>query len=290
MKKMLAMLLAVGLCLGSAACASDTGNESSASNADTTSTENQTEESEKPEESKDTSPLSEAEIQKMYSDPEAYTDRTVTLTGEVFTTPEVDDTAIYFQMFHDTENADLNTVVAYADPDFEVEDGDYVKLTGVVMGAFEGTNAFGNTVTVPQILATTLEVASYADIVAPALQTVTPKDASITQHGYTVTVTKVEFAEKETRLYLTVENAGKATFKLYSFNAKIVQNGKQYEEETNYDADYPEVQSDLLPGVTSEGIIAFPAMDPADLQVVLDAHSDDYDEDFELYTFDIAVE
>lgn len=291
MKKILALILAAVLCLSASACtstSSDSDQPSTGSLSSEQSSENtdDTKESEQP---ADTTPMSESEIKQMYSDAEKFTGRTVTLSGKVFATPEQDENGIYFQMYADPEDSELNTVVAYADPDFELESGDYVKLTGVVYGEFEGTNAFGSTVTAPQIVASEMEISSYADVVSPALKTVTLEDASVTQHGYTVSLTKVEFAEKETRLYFTVENGGKATFNFYSFNVKLVQNGKQYEEETNYDADYPDIQSDLLPGVTSEGIVAFPALEPADFKVVLDAHSDDYDEDFENYTFDVTV-
>ncbi len=296
MKKVLALILAIGLCIGASACTVTDLSESSETSSSNSipsqelSESSEEQSSEKPEEPEDTTPLSESEIKQMYTDPEKFINRTVTLTGQVFASPERDEDGIYFQMFYDTENYDLNTIIAYLDPAFELDEGDYVKLTGVVSGEFEGENAFGGTVTAPQIIATSLEKSSYAEVVSPALKTVTPKGASSTQHGYTISLTKVEFAEKETRLYFTVENAGKATFNLYSFNTKLVQNGKQYEEETNYDADYPEIQSDLLPGVTTEGIISFPAIDPADFQVVVDAYSDDFDEDFEVYTFDISVE
>lgn len=296
MKKILVLILAIGICVGGSACTvTDLSESSGTSSSNSTSSQDFSESSEeqsseKSEEIEDKTPLSESEIAQMYTDPDKFMNRTVTLTGRVFTSPERDEDGIYFQMFYDTENHDLNTIVAYFDPAFELEEGDYVKLTGVVSGNFEGENAFGGTVTAPQIIATSLEKSSYAEVVSPALKTVTPKGASSTQHGYTVSLTKVEFAEKETRLYFTVENAGKATFNLYSFNTKLVQNGKQYEEETNYDADYPEIQSDLLPGVTTEGIISFPPIDQADFQIILDAYSDDFDEDFEVYTFDISVE
>ncbi len=281
MKKILALVLIMVLCAGFTAC---TKNDSGEANNGTTSNGSQLDEG-----SENATPLSESEIQQMYTDPEKFIDRTVTLRGEVLNTPEADENGIYFQMYYDPENREMNTFIAYPDSDFELDDGDYVMLTGVVKGKVEGTNAFGATLTLPCIVADTLEKSSYAEVMAPSLKTVTLTDASVSQNNYTVSLTKVEFAEQETRLYFTVENAGTATFNLYSFNAKVVQNGKQYEEQTNYDADYPEIQSDLLPGVTTEGIIVFPAMDQANFQVVLDAYSDDYKEDFELYTFDVSV-
>lgn len=275
MKKILAILVSAGLCLGVAACTS-----TDLSGFDEVSM-SQPQKAEA---------LSDSEIKEMYSNPEKFVDRTVTLTGKVFSSPETDKDGVYFQMFHDTENHDLNTVIAYFDPAFDLQSNDYIKVTGIVKGTFEGSNVFGGSVSVPLIVADTLEKSSYAEVVSPALKTITPIDTSITQYNYTVSLTKVEFAKKETRLYFKVENAGKATFNLYSFNAKLVQNGRQYEEETNHDADYPEIQSGLLPGVTTEGIITFPAIDQADFQVFLEAHSDDYDEDFEAYTFDVSVE
>lgn len=244
--------------------------------------------SEKPQ--TDSSPLSESEIKELYTDPDRFTGRTVSLVGKVFSQPEKDQSGIYFQMFSDAENNEGNTIVAYKDPNFEVENGDYVKLTGIVQGKFEGSNTFGGTITAAQVLATTVEKSSYVDVVSPALKTLTSDNTTLTQHGYSVSLTKIEFAEQETRLYVTVTNGGKDKFNLYSFNAKIVQDGKQYEEQRNYDADYPEVQTDLLPGTTTEGIIVFPKLEQKSLQVVLEGSSDDYREDFEPYSFDISID
>lgn len=297
MKKILAFCIMLAIGVFSVGCVAPVpeGAPSSQSGADSSdeSSSDASVSSEEPESSEvditDTSPLSEGEIKEMYTDPDRFIGRTVSLTGKVFSEPDHDSEGIYFQMFTDIKNYDGNTIVAYLVPDFELESDDYVKLTGMVAGKFEGKNAYGGTVTAPQVIATELEKASYADVMAPALKTVTLKDASATQYGYTVAVTKVEFAENETRVYVTVKNGGSDTFNLYSFNTKIVQNGKQYEEEYNYDADYPEVQTDLLPGVTTEGIILFPKLEQKDFQIVLDASSEDYSEDIEPYSFNIPV-
>ncbi len=292
MKKLVALLCVATICAGMAGCTASKSepSDSSVTSSGTTSAETSEESQESStSSSKDTSPLSDSEIKELYTNPDKFEGRTVTLSGQVFSEPEYDESGVYFQMFIDVENAEGNTIVAYPDPDFELESDDYVKLTGAVAGTFEGTNAFGGTVTAPQIIATELEKSSYAEVVAPALKTVELDDATGTQYGYTVSVTKIEFAENETRVYVTVNNNGSDTFSLYSFDAKVIQDGKQYEEESNYDADYPEVQSDLLPGATTEGIITFPAMEQKDLQIVLEAYSENYDEDIEPYTFGITV-
>ena len=112
---------------------------------------------------------------------------------------------------------------------------------------------------------------------------------SQSQYGYTITVEKVEFAEIETRVYVKVDNGGKATFDLYSFNTVVTQNGKQYEIQDNWEADYPEIQSNLYPGVSTEGVIVYPPMEQQDFQIIFDAYSDDYHEEIEKYVFDVTI-
>jgi hypothetical protein len=59
-------------------------------------------------------------------------------------------------------------------------------------------------------------------------------------HGYTIAVDKVEFYNDETRIYLSVNNDGKATFYVDTDGSIIVQNKKQFNTEYIYDADYKE--------------------------------------------------
>lgn len=233
--------------------------------------------------------LTEAEIKEMYSNPSKFKNRSVELIGKVFSTPEYDSGAVYFQMWADPENSELNTIVKYEDAQIDLNDGDYIKMAGIVRGEYEGENAFGAQILAPQIEANTLEVVSYQDAIAPPFLTVIPKTPTQTQHGYSVTIEKVELAEKETRVYIKVENNGAAKFSLYSFNSYIIQNGKQFEEEANYAADYPKVQTDLNVGVSTEGIFCYPAIENGSFDVVLEGSSENYSEKLEPFSFDFSV-
>lgn len=234
--------------------------------------------------------LTETEIDQLYTDPDAFTGRRVTLTGQVFGSVEKDSNGIYFQMFSDVDNYDRNTVVMYRSNDISVAVDNYVKITGTVQGKFEGQNAFGGTLTAPTIIADTVEIISYADAASPTIKAVELNGMTQDQYGYSITVNKIEFAEKETRVYVTIQNNGSAVFSVYSFNTKIVQDGKQYEEERNYNADYPEIQTDLQPGVSTEGVIAFPAINQSNFQIIFEGYSDNWDESIEDYTFNITVQ
>ena len=235
-------------------------------------------------------PLNDTELREMYSDPDKYTGRAVKLTGKVFGDVEYSEGSVGFQMYADPSNNSMNTIVGYYGDDLTVTEGAFVKISGIVLSKFEGSNAFGGAVTAPMILAQSAEIVSYQEAVSPTIKEVVPESNSQTQLGYTVTVQKVELAASETRVYLKVDNNGSSKFNLYSFNSKLVQNGKQYEEQRNYKADYPEVQTDLLSGVSTEGIICFPAIENTDFQLIFEGRSDNYmDESFEPYTFNVTV-
>jgi hypothetical protein len=89
-------------------------------------------------------------------------------------------------------------------------------------------------------------------------------------------VQKVEFAEDETRVFLAVKNGSSAQFNFYGSSGKAVQGGRQYES-TYSGTDYPELSSDLVPGVFTSGVVVFPKMRPnAGLDLYFEGSSENY--------------
>lgn len=232
--------------------------------------------------------LTEDEIPYLYTDAKKYTGKHVKLSGQIFQEPERDENGVYFQMFQNITESENNTIVGYlGESELDVKNGDYVLIDGLIDGEVKGSNAFGGKIIAPKIIATTVEVSSYQEIVSPAEKIIEVQE-SREQHGYEIILEKLEMAKNETRIYLTINNNGKSNFSLYSFNAKLVQDKKQYEEQSNWDAEYPEVQTDLIPGTTTSGIICFPAISKAESPTLyLDASSDDWNEDLKEYKFEI---
>ena len=277
-KKLLTLVLFSALSLALAACGGTDPNSQTNSVQSNPADEIQQE------------PLTQDELRSMFSNPDDYIGSAVELSGVVFGSVDSDEDGIYFQIWSDPINMDWNTVIGYLDPTFQVEDGQYVKVTGVVNHVAEGENMMGVTITAPAILADTVEVSSYIDVVSPTIATASAAQPTVDQYGYTITLKKVELAENETRLYVALINNGSGNFTLYDFNAIIIQSGTQYEYQPNYDADYPELQTDIRPGVTTEGVITFPAIQQAPFQVIMEAHSDNWSENFSEYTFDVSFE
>lgn len=234
-------------------------------------------------------PLTEDEIKRMYSSPEDYIGRTVELVGQVFAGVDYDEDGVYFQMWADAENFNNNTVVAYLDPSFTVEDNQYVRVKGTVADVLVGENMMGATVTAPLIRADELAVLTYKEAVMPTIAVAEATTKTIEQRGYSVTVQTVELAEEETRAYISVTNNGSSTFSLYAFKMLLIQDGTQYEYTWNFMADYPELQTDIRPGITSEGVVVFPAIKEAPFQIIMEGDSGDWNEDLEEYVFDFNI-
>lgn len=233
--------------------------------------------------------IEDSKINDMFSNPSDFKGLFVDLTGQIFTDPETEDGTLAFQMWTDPTNAENDVVVYYDKDDVTLENEDYVKLTGYVYGTLEGENAFGGAVTSPVIVATKLEKSTYMEVVSPTIKSVEFTDKKINQQGYEIEVEKVEFAEDETRVYVTATNNAEEEFTIYTFGITATQNGKQYELSDNWDADYEELQTDLRPGVTSSGVLVFDAMEQEDFNLIIEGASDNWDIDLENYSFELEI-
>jgi hypothetical protein len=228
-------------------------------------------------------------IEKLASDPDKYKGAAVDFTGKILGAPEKDEDGTYFQMYGDPKNLGYVMVVGISDPNLQIKADDYVKVTGEVRGAFEGENAFGAAITAPALLADKVEVVSYMDAVSPTIKAI-EVNQDIEQNGLTITLQKIEFAADETRIYLKAKNDTKDKASIYTSTATIVQSSKQYEEQYNFDANYPEFPSDMLPSVEAEAVMAYEAIDAnTDFYFVVEGRSDNYSIDFEPYKFDVSM-
>ena len=279
-RKSCVLFLSAAMALSLMACGGGSQNESN-SETEVTSSEKEY--------------ISESEIPNIFTNPGDYEGKYVKLTGRIFTAPEQDEEGIALQAFHDIQNYDLNFIVYVDGTDHTFDVDDYISVDGMILGEFEGENAFGGTVTAPMIDADSIEVLSYMDAVAPTVTEITPDGASSEQYGITLTVDKIEFAENETRVYMTESNASEDTFNLYTYMISIVQNGQQIEQDMTsssiYEGGYEELSDNLLPGASSSGVLVFPAMDSsAGFQIHAEGMSSNYEQQFEPFVIEVSAQ
>ena len=229
--------------------------------------------------------LTETEIDNAYANPNSFKEKYVKIGGLVFGEPEINEDVIYFQLYADTVNLEKNTIVAFYGNE-DISNGDYIMIDGVISGSTSYKNLLGGTLNALTIETDSVEKSNYIDCCSPTIKTV-DTNKTIEQYGYSITIEKIEFSKTETRLYISVSNNGSHNFSLYDSNIKIIQNGRQYEYEYNYNADYPEINTDLLPGTVTSGIVSFPPLDSeTSLKINCDAYCDDWEIDLKDYTFE----
>lgn len=226
---------------------------------------------------------------RLWSNPESYKGAAVDITGKVFVEPERDDRTISLQIYVDPRNLEWNTIVLYGAPELEVRNGDFIHLTGTVQGEFRGENPFGAELVVPVIIAHSLKVVSAVEVIAPTKFTV-DVDQTLEQHSIALTVEKIEFTDSETRVFVKLQNNSQSTARFYTFDAKAVQGERQFETTFNYDVEYPEVQSEILPGIVSEGIVLFKPLsyETGSCKLYFEVSSDDYGLDFKAFVFEVV--
>lgn len=204
---------------------------------------------------------------------DAYKGEIIEWGGRVFTEPDKDEKGVYLQIF--ATGDDKNFLVNYSDPSFEVKVDDYVIVTGVVKGVFEGENAFGAKLKAVKIEAGLIEKGSRSETVAPAGVKI-PINQTDTQYKFSVTLERVELAKEETRFHFILKNDSDDAVRFYTYDTKLTQGSKQYESESIYNSD-EKLPSEILPGVKAKGVIVFSSVDveSEDLKLFLDAPSSD---------------
>lgn len=219
------------------------------------------------------------------TDPDAHRGARVDVAGKVFVAPERGDEAVVWQMFVDPEAGDLTCVVRYDDPSFDVSSGDYLQITGTVEKELRGRNALGGEVRAPVVHADTV-TRTDAMATMPKPECAMDVGAAKSQHGVTITIERVEVAPRETRVFVKVANGGSAKFHFHSFSASIVQGDSQFDPE--FRMEYPEPQTELLPGVSTSGVVPFERIDPKQgFRVILEGMSDNWQTEFKPFEFSI---
>ncbi len=234
-------------------------------------------------------PLSKEEFEKMISNPDKYKGAKVDFYAKIFVEPEKDDDGVYIQAFADPKNSEQNVLVV-AEPNTNVKNEDIIHVIGTVRESFEGENALGGKVTAPIIDAEKIEKADYVTAFSKPIKAI-EVNKEINQHGYTVKLNKVEIAEDETRAYVTISNQSNNKINFWEHSAKLLVGNTQHEKADNFEADYPEVPSDILPNTNVEAIIPFPAIDPNEqvIKFYFEGSSENYDIDIQPFQFEVNI-
>jgi hypothetical protein len=143
--------------------------------------------------------------------------------------------------------------------DFNVKEGNYVKVEGILDSYWNTKSLIGAEMKVPIVVADTISIISRSQAIPPIVTVNVGK--TVTQGGLAITLDKVEIASSETRLYIKASNGSSSKASLYSYDAVLVQGQKQIKVKTLLQEDITEPDTTLISGTATEGIIMFEPLD-----------------------------
>lgn len=246
--------------------------------------------------SKDTTPvkkefISDEEVEQLYTDPEKFSGKYVTLLGQLMAGPhEGNDGETIYQVWSNPDESSSNIIFTCEQSDMKgFKLGDYIKVTGRIEGKYKGEDSYGGTISAPKLSLDKIEKSSYIDVVSPSLKTIEVNESQ-TSNGVTVTLQKVEFSALETRIYVSVDNQSKNKYYFRDYSCLVVQNNEQFEVDYNPNGDYSEISDEILAKAKSEGIIIFKPLEQTSFKFVCTGQSDDYGLLEDEFTFEVNVE
>ena len=204
---------------------------------------------------KNAKPVPANELDHIYSSPKKYKHRRVVVKGQVYDVRKTKK-GIAFDLYSKLYSIEKISTIYYDKKDIDIKDEDYVVVDGIILGE---DDVYDINLTYVNIKATKITKSNYIDVFTPTIKTYTV-NKTIKQHGYKVTLKKVELAKNQTRAYIKVKNKGKGELYLYTPFAKIKQGNKKYFIDGDYILDYPKFLDTIKKGEKVKGIISFPAI------------------------------
>lgn len=197
----------------------------------------------------------------LVANPNEHRGARVNVTGQLLDGPEKRGSEVAFQMWADPVKVDWNTLVRTGEESLGLRSDDYVRVTGTVLGAFKGENAFGGGVSAVEIDAEEVERVEAVEAVDPTQETV---EVGQTQgsEGFSVTLQRLEFGRRHTRAFISARNEGEKTARLDLYRAKITQGEDRAGQTDPYEYNMPKPKAGLPTGESTEGVVIFGHADP----------------------------
>jgi hypothetical protein len=204
--------------------------------------------------------LTDADAPRYYSNPNGFVNNLVDFKGKVFTFPESGIDGVYALQMYQGGDRDRNTIVFYASP-IQLSIDDCVRVIGASQQETSYKNMFGASRSASTINADSVAKIDCSGAINPS-ENVVVVEKTQKYGGMQVTLHKVEFSEKNTRVYLTVGNndpSEDVTF--YDSNAKAIQGNTQFATIYSFEPTYPKIEPAIPPGAAGNGVVLFEPLD-----------------------------
>ena len=204
-----------------------------------------------------TTALTNSEWPSVYSDGAALAGRRVDLRGRVYNDPTFTKEGVVFNAWVDFDNDQLSTAFRVTGVTSGIEKDDFVWVVGRVVdvASLSGFNGAHPLVEVEQ-----LTVTNRAGV-RPAGRILNVRQA-LEHNGARVVLERVEFAEEEVRIYVSVENKGQEVLRAFGTGLRIELGGTHIPAVIPVGQGVSPPRGLVEPGVTESGGFQFPPFDP----------------------------
>ena len=182
---------------------------------------------------------------------------------------------------------EYTVVVVNTNPRVKVDQ--WVRVQGILHSYWTTEHNLGSELRLPIVAAQKVSAITRAEAI-PAIRTVSV-DQSISRHGLTITLQKLEISESETRLYIyAINNSSDKAF-LYADDVVLVQGTQQVKKKSELGQEADEPDSTLVPGTETQGVLLFEPASPDSSPVRLvweGPRTDDYSLTFDDWEWEIS--
>ncbi len=221
-----------------------------------------------------------------YLNPSNYIDKKVNFTGKILTLFPPSSGTLGLQMYQAGDTS-RNTIVVYSTP-IQFSKDDCVRVTGISQPVTKYENMFGATLSATAINANSIDKIDCSESIEPSIKTVNVEQTQEI-NSIIITLHKVEFSDKNTRAYLTVENIGTTEDITFNdFNSRAIQGKTQFITTNSYDVNYPRIESTIPPGIEENGVVLYEPLDPAQDKAQFRFEASKGIEDIK-FTFDVIL-
>lgn len=186
--------------------------------------------------------ITNANFNPILVSPSKHLEKEVKITAKLLENPDKSQTVFFITP--DPSNQDLRVKVVTTKLEDKLKINDFVQIQGTVSDD------------TPTITASKVEKIEPQSVLAPTLKEIIV-DKEQDQQGYKIVLDKVEFAETETRVFVTVNNQTKKDINFYADYARATQGKEGFNLQKNWEADYPQVPVDIKSKDERYGILVF---------------------------------
>ena len=234
-------------------------------------------------------PFDNFNLEPLAADPDKYIGSLINLTGRVIDRPSsVDGGAWRLQVQADPDESETRFYVVVSADRLDIGADDFVSFGGTLEVDPEKNRLEDAGEELPFISADDFQQIPSQNILDPTNKLLEP-NVSESQFNVTVTVEKIEFAERETRVYMRIDNGTEQTVRLNDGRMKLSQGPKESGLQPDPAPDYDRLPADLPTEMSATGILTFPpaSYEEGSLRLTIGASTDDYTLRFE--PFELAV-